>query len=397
MAEGVTDSYDSADAWQAWNAEMLSYGYTQDEIDAMQAGDGGGSARGEDDQDKRRTDAEPAWEREVKRIFVLKRLQGAEVDEGGEADQEEDAATPHSKRPKIGNEAEHAADCDGATPQASTDNTKCHETEEAVVRLATEDHSMLTRERFWDEYMIPNRPLVVQGFVENAAPDNKGKEKQAHKGWRVWREWVTREGEIDVEYLKREFADVRVTAHNTSKKALGLHTRPTKDMTVADFVDWWLSPVGESVRKRGVAAADRRGFAPCTAGGCDRDSSHGCPSAAHATAASADMRRTAEEEEEEEEEDAEEGEDVWYLKDWNFTKEFPSYGLYTWPPWFEVMVLNPSRNPSRTHMEVCPRVVRLVTACTDETVTRDAGSRTGSTDTKSAALKIHVLYMCVHI
>ena len=265
------------------------------------------------------------------------------------------------------------------------------------MRLATEDHSMLTRERFWDEYMIPNRPLVVQGFVENAAPDNKGKEKQAHKGWRVWREWVTREGEIDVEYLKREFADVRVTAHNTSKKALGLHTRPTKDMTVADFVDWWLSPVGESVRKRGVAAADRRGFAPCTAGGCDRDSSHGCPSAAHATAASADMRRTAEEEEEEEEEDAEEGEDVWYLKDWNFTKEFPSYGLYTWPPWFEVMVLNPSRNPSRTHMEVCPRVVRLVTACTDETVTRDAGSRTGSTDTKSAALKIHVLYMCVHI
>ena len=69
-AEGAADSanndYESASAWTAWEEEMRGYGYTEEEIEEMKAGPGAAE-----------TASDAGWEREVKRILIIKRIHGA--------------------------------------------------------------------------------------------------------------------------------------------------------------------------------------------------------------------------------------------------------------------------------------------------------------------------------
>jgi hypothetical protein len=234
----LSEEHESQAAWAEWEAEMRGYGYTQEEIAEMMTW---GDVR-ESSEEEREADAGAAWKHELKRIFVIKRMQsdnegGAREGEGqgtgkGEAAEGEAAATAAGspserscKRPKTEERAVGSGKAGAA---------------DGPVRLACEDCSELTREQFWERYMIPNRPVLLRG---------------ACRGWRARREWVTDEGLVNTKYLREHFGRSSITVHNTARKAIGADQCAKRDITISHFLDWWEGPVGSRVRERGAAAA----------------------------------------------------------------------------------------------------------------------------------------------
>ena len=200
--------------------------------------------------------------------------------------------------------------------------------------------------------MIPNLPVVVRGYVANAvaAPvaavagggsgggggESAGAcvagSKGGEKGWRAWREWLAGDGGIDTRYLREQFGEVCVTVHNCAKRKLGLDTCAKKEVAMAEFLDWWEGPVGSRVRGRGSRARDALAVEGCRDGDGDGRRDRAAVAGGGVGAGP--------EGDKDDGDDVEEEEEILYLKDWNFTKEFPGYGLYVWPPWFEEDWLN---------------------------------------------------------
>ena len=85
-----------------------------------------------------------------------------------------------------------------------------------------------------------------------------------------------------------------VTVHNCARRIGGLDQLATREMTISQFLEWWDGP-----RLGGGGVGGGGG-----GGGSNVD------------------------------------DEILYLKDWNFAKEFPGYGLYVWPPWFREDWLN---------------------------------------------------------
>ena len=238
----LSDEHASQAAWAEWEAEMCGYGYTQEEIAEMMTG---GDVT-ESSKEEREADACTAWKHELKRILVIKRMHSATDGEAGEgegegagegetAEGEAAAAAAGSagshgerscKRPKTGERADGSGKAGDA---------------EGPVRLACEDCSELTREQFWQRYMIPNRPVLLRGV--------------GGCGWRAQREWVTDEGLVNTKYLREHFGRSSITVHNTARKAIGADQCAKRDITISHFLDWWEGPVGSRVRERGAAAA----------------------------------------------------------------------------------------------------------------------------------------------
>jgi hypothetical protein len=163
-----------------WEAEMREYGYTQMQIDEMKRGE---------------------WE---------------------ENDADDEGA--HEGAGEGLNEANEAEQQD--------------EKEEAqVVSLGVEGWEKLSLSRFFDAYMLPNRPVVIAGYVAgcpcdeedgyNGHHDSGGNEHgsrgagrghggggmrqgdsdkmgagKCQLGWRAWREWVTSRGTVNTKHLR---------------------------------------------------------------------------------------------------------------------------------------------------------------------------------------------------
>lgn len=211
---GPGDDYDSESAWQAWEEEMREYGCTQEEIDNMKAGKGlevkGEEAPAEDTG---------SWQREVKRIFAIKRIASELHDTGSEGVEGEAGEGEEQK-----NYRDEDADGSWSSRKRAKFSSNATDTCDVAARLAEEDYDTLTKEKFWDQYMIPNLPVVVRGFVANArgqsgdgcAEDGR-KELGEERGWRAWREWVTGDGRPDTMHLRENFGHVCVTVHNCAR------------------------------------------------------------------------------------------------------------------------------------------------------------------------------------
>eukprot|EP00802_Teleaulax_amphioxeia_P010629 Tamp_10657.p1 GENE.Tamp_10657~~Tamp_10657.p1 ORF type:complete len:562 (+),score=108.24 Tamp_10657:2-1687(+) len=268
-AAGVEEGQELEEVYTAeWEAEMQEYGYTQAQIAKMK--------RGEWDEDEAPGET-PTATAGGARAADSKGAGGGEGGEEGELGELE-----------------------------GFDQAGLQDGEVEVVTLAVEGWEKLSREKFWDHYMLPNRPVVIEGYVArcpcpararvharahceqdggDAEPgdDDGGEAGESAIGWRAWREWVTEDGALNSRLLRDKFGHVCVTAHNCARRVRGMDELMTRQMTVAQFLDWWDGP--------------------------------------RAAGNGADV-------------------DLFYLKDWNFAKEFPGYGLYVCPPWFEEDWLN---------------------------------------------------------
>ena len=76
----------------------------------------------------------------------------------------------------------------------------------------------LTPERFRDEYMAANLPVLLTGVG---------------RSWRATREWVTADGKPDVSALERLFGSDMIEAVECGGK------RRRREMSVAEYVGWW--------------------------------------------------------------------------------------------------------------------------------------------------------------
>jgi len=101
---------------------------------------------------------------------------------------------------------------------------------------------------------------------------------------------------------------VCVTVHNCARRIGGLDQLPTREMTISQFLEWWDGP-----RLGGAGGGGEGGGGGGSGGGGGGGENDRSRETYH---------------------------DILYLKDWNFGKEFPGYGLYVWPPWFREDWLN---------------------------------------------------------
>lgn len=189
-----------------WEEEMMGYGYTWAQVEKMK--------RGEWDE----TDADKALQvensqRESSDVNECQGRRDTEVSYAVESDVS--AGTGHG----------------------------------GAVTLAFEDWESLSRETFWDVYMLPNKPVVVKGYVahcpqhlhfqgadgvvgeggseefDGASQVDGEKEKErdgCERGWRAWREWLTKDGAVDTKHLRQLFGHVCVTVHNCAQVVRGM-------------------------------------------------------------------------------------------------------------------------------------------------------------------------------
>ena len=310
-APGCGEEGDESEAaWAEWEEEMRGYGYTPEEIAEMGAG-GAAGAEG--------TGETAAWEHEVKRILIIKTRMHGTSDSGGGGDAGVGdeaagvaAAGDEAAATAGGGDGEHSLSSERSRKRPRTDASATGADKagsNGPVRLAFEEACSLTREQFWERYMLPNRPVLLRG---------------AGRKWRATREWVTDEGLVNTRYLRQHFGHTSITVHNTARTAIGADTCVKKDVAMAEFLDWWEGPVGSRVRARGaVATATADADAPT--GGAGGEGARAEDGQESANAAAALLRQEQE---------------ILYLKDWNFEKEFADYGLYEWPPWFREDWLN---------------------------------------------------------
>ncbi|KAL7568738.1 hypothetical protein ACA910_021731 [Epithemia clementina (nom. ined.)] len=170
----------------------------------------------------------------------------------------------------------------------------------------------LSYDRFTGQFMYPNLPVLIQGLTDD---------------WRACREWVTvaknedndndnKEGTDNklpryipnLNYLAQEFGSDSVSVQMQTHKGLG-PTRPTPcdDMTVQEYVDWWMSHHSSQQNQQ-----DK------TTGVSSSGSDASFPS-------SSPPRETT---------------PLLYLKDWKFVAAHPQYNAYEWPIYFRDDWLN---------------------------------------------------------
>lgn len=66
---------------------------------------------------------------------------------------------------------------------------------QVVGSIPVEDASVLSYDRFCMQYMRPNLPVIIRGVTD---------------GWRACREWVTAEGQPDLDRLEELFGSSHV-------------------------------------------------------------------------------------------------------------------------------------------------------------------------------------------
>ncbi len=81
----------------------------------------------------------------------------------------------------------------------------------------------LSVSQFYEEYMIPNRPVIITDMVE---------------GWGATH-WVKPDGSLNTAAIKEAFGNAEVTIHNCSRQIQDLGRLETTDMTVGEYLDWW--------------------------------------------------------------------------------------------------------------------------------------------------------------
>jgi hypothetical protein len=173
-------------------------------------------------------------------------------------------------------------------------------------------HGLSTAE-FYEKYMLANKPVIITGAMGS---------------WRAMQDWVTSAGtpdaRVNTSFLAERFGSAVVTAHNCNRMVMG--RLRTKDMTVAEYMAWWEQDRPAVAPAVDPASADA---APVTAAAAAAADGPG-PAAAGGNASGKAKKGGK----------AAAGPDQYYLKDWNFCKEFPEYPAYDRPEYFSQDWLN---------------------------------------------------------
>ena len=128
--------------------------------------------------------------------------------------------------------------------------------------------------------MLANKPVIITDAMD---PES----------WPAVRDWVTTEGTPNIQFLKQKFGQCEITAHNCKRVVMG--GLRTQNMTMAEFLDWWEETHMES---------EKQNYAE----GEDQNLRH-----------EQQQSKTA---------------PAYYMKDWNFRKEYPDHDAYTTPLYF---------------------------------------------------------------
>ena len=77
--------------------------------------------------------------------------------------------------------------------------------------------------RFYDEFMLKNRPVIITEITE---------------GWEALN-WINAEGSLNSSKVRESFGTCQVTVHNCSKQIQDLGRLETIEMTVGEYLNWW--------------------------------------------------------------------------------------------------------------------------------------------------------------
>ena len=91
-----------------------------------------------------------------------------------------------------------------------------------IPRIPSKD---MSSQRFYEDYMIPNRPVIITDLVD---------------GWDVLK-WVDGSGRLKTAHVKENFGKSEVTVHNCSNQIRDMGRLETKCMSVGQYLDWWES------------------------------------------------------------------------------------------------------------------------------------------------------------
>ncbi|CAI5463896.1 unnamed protein product [Closterium sp. Yama58-4] len=191
-----------------------------------------------------------------------------------------------------------------------------------------EDASKLSYERFFYDYMRPGFPVLIRGIADT---------------WRAFREWRREDGGPNLPLIRGAFGDSRVQVKSGLRSLPGLALRLSGvavcgeqqftdqrrvTMTVREFVAQWeranaraAEKVAEGTGEKGAEGAAKKG-----AEGGEKGAGE---SAGERADAGSTRSGAGGGEGECESGDGEEG--LFYLKDWHFTHDHPSYEAYTTP------------------------------------------------------------------
>jgi hypothetical protein len=138
---------------------------------------------------------------------------------------------------------------------------------------------------FFHRYMLPNRPVIIQGLAEH---------------WKATSAWTSedhREKVPNLEYLATLFGESVAPVHVQSSPGFTPSRPVQQDTTVMDYAIWWKHHHRDH-------------------GNCDTD----------------DDNR----------DEVNDDSSIWYLKDWKFVAAHAEYDAYEWPPYFQDDWLNGS-------------------------------------------------------
>ncbi|KAL3142171.1 hypothetical protein ABBQ38_002528 [Trebouxia sp. C0009 RCD-2024] len=135
--------------------------------------------------------------------------------------------------------------------------------QQRVAKVAVLHKDNLNYQQFVENFMEPNLPVMIQGLADH---------------WKATQEWVTSSGDIDIDFIAKQFGQAQVWVSDTTR--VNAACAPRLDMTLAEFAEWWrMHKAGQDTR-------------------------------------------------------------LLYLKDWHFAHEFPHYKAYDTPGYFQQDWLN---------------------------------------------------------
>ncbi|CAI7839580.1 unnamed protein product [Closterium sp. NIES-53] len=181
---------------------------------------------------------------------------------------------------------------------------------DVIPSFLVKDASELSYERFFHDYMRLGHPILIRGIADT---------------WRAFREWRREDGGPNLQLIRDVFGNSRVQVAVCGEQQFTDQRRVT--MTVREFVAQW---------ERANARAAERAVERAAEKGAEGAGERAGESAGER--ADAGSTRNGAGGGEGESGDGEEG--LYYLKDWHFTHDHPSYGAYTTPIYFHDDWLN---------------------------------------------------------
>ena len=129
------------------------------------------------------------------------------------------------------NEKFHHDDDSSSSEEEKKENIQCnHRSMTTSTTIPKINASELTYQDFFQTYMEPNQPVIIKGLTQD---------------WKAMTDWVTDPNEFNahkqpnMEELNRLFGTEIAPVHIQTKGGFTMARPTTQEMTVSDYVSWW--------------------------------------------------------------------------------------------------------------------------------------------------------------